>query len=94
MPVPASSPGLQEYQSLKADFYNDMASVYEDLIRPRKTRTQEEMHAQLDEVKERADQLKTQSNSLLTMDMDLRKTFRVHQPKRTDALRQYVENHR
>jgi len=92
LPVPASSPGLKQYQNLKSDFYNDMAGVYEDLIRPRRTRTQEELHAQLEEVKERAEQLKVQSNNLLTMDMDLRRTFRVHQPKRTDALRRYVEN--
>ena len=75
-----------------ADFYQDMATIYEDLIRPRKTRTQEELKFQLDEIKERADQLKVNSNNLLTMDMDLRRTFRVHQPKRTDALRRYVEN--
>lgn len=90
--VPANSPGLKQYQNLKADFYEDMAVVYEDLIRPRKTRTQEEMQAQLQEVKDRAEQLKVNSNNLLTMDMDLRRTFRVHQPKRTDALRRYVEN--
>ncbi len=92
LPVPASSPGLKEYQNLKSDFYIDMATVYEDLIRPRRTRTQEELQAQIQEVKERADQLKVNSNNLLTMDMDLRRTFRVHQPKRTDALRRYVEN--
>jgi len=89
---PPNSPGLKDYQKLKADFYDDMATVYEDLIKPRRTRTQEELHAQLDEIKERADQLKVNSNNLLTMDMDLRRTFRVHQPKRTDALRRYVEN--
>lgn len=94
LPVPPSSPGLKEYQSLRADFYDDMATVYEDLVRPRRTRTQEEMHAQLDEIKQRSDQLDVNSKNLLAMDLDLRKTFRVHQPKRTDALRQYVENHR
>ncbi len=92
LPVPTNSPGLAKYQALKADFYVDMATVYEDLIRPRKTRTQEEMQAQLQEIKERADQLRVNSNNLLTMDMDLRRTFRIHQPKRTDALRRYVEN--
>lgn len=92
LPVPPNSPGLAKYQTLKADFYVDMATVYEDLIRPRKTRTQEELQAQLQDIKERAEQLKVNSNNLLTMDMDLRRTFRVHQPKRTDALRRYVEN--
>lgn len=92
--VPASSPGLKDYQKLKSDFYDDIATVYEDLIRPRRTRTQEEMHEQLKEIEERSNQLKVQNNNLLTMDSDLRKTFRVHAPKRTDALRQYVENHR
>jgi hypothetical protein len=69
-----------------------MATVYEDLIRPRRTRTQEELSSQVKEIEERANQLKINSNNLLTMDMDLRRTFRVHQPKRTDALRRYVEN--
>lgn len=92
LPVPSNSPGLAKYQSLKADFYIDMATVYEDLIRPRRTRTQEELSSQVKEIEERANQLKINSNNLLTMDMDLRRTFRVHQPKRTDALRRYVEN--
>lgn len=90
--VPPQSPGLKQYQSLKAGFYDDMAGVYEDLIRPRRTRTKEELDEQMQAVKQRADQLKVQSSSLLAMDSDLRRTFRVHQPKRTDALRRYVEN--
>lgn len=92
LPVPASSPGLKDYQNLRAGFYDDMATVYEDLVRPRRTRTQEEMQSQLQEINERAEQLKVNNNKLLTMDSDLRRTFRVHQPKRTDALRRYVEN--
>lgn len=92
LPPPAASPGLKEYQSLRADFYDDMATIYEDLIRPRRTRTQEELQEQLTEIKERSDQLKINSNNLLTMDMDLRRTFRVHAPKQTDRLRDYVEN--
>ncbi len=92
IPVPASSPGLRDYQNLRAGFYEDMATVYEDLVRPRRTRTQEEMQSQLQEINERAEQLKVNNNKLLTMDSDLRRTFRVHQPKRTDALRRYVEN--
>ncbi|HNB23457.1 MAG TPA: hypothetical protein PKZ32_13605 [Candidatus Melainabacteria bacterium] len=92
LPVPANSPGLKDYQKLRADFFDDIATVYEDLIRPRRTRTQEELQEQLREIEERSNQLKVQNNNLLTMDSDLRRTFRVHAPKRTDALRRYVEN--
>lgn len=90
--VPEPSPGLKDYQSLRAGFYDDMATVYDDLIRPRRTRTQEELQAQLKEIEERANQLKINSNNLLTMDSNLRRKYRVHAPKQTDALRQYVEN--
>lgn len=90
--VPSASPGLKEYQSLRADFYDDMATIYEDLVRPRRTRTQEELQSQLQEIKDRSDQLKINSNNLLSMDSDLRRTYRVHAPKQTDALRWYVEN--
>lgn len=92
LPPPPSSPGLKEYQKLRADFYEDMATVYEDLIRPRVTRTREELDAQLREIEERSNQLSVNSKTLLAMDLELRKNFRVHQPKRTDALRRYVEN--
>jgi len=92
LPIPANSPGLKEYQSLKAGFYEDMAEIYNDMIRPRRTRTQEELAEQLKDIEVRSEQLKVNNNKLLAMDGELRKNFRVHQPKRTDALRRYVEN--
>lgn len=92
LPVPSNSPGLKEYQNLKAGFYEDMSEIYSDLIRPRRTRTQEELSEQLKDIQDRSEQLKVNNNKLLAMDTELRKNFRVHQPKRTDALRRYVEN--
>lgn len=94
LPVPPNSPGLKDYQRLKADFYDDTASVYEDLIRPRRTRTQEELAAQLAEIKDRADQLKVQSQDLMACDMDLRRTFNVHTNKHDNPLWQYVTGKR
>lgn len=91
MPVPPVSPGLKEYQMMKADFYEDMASVYDELIVPRRpAQTQEELAEQLDEVKQRSDQLKVQGTSLMASDMDLRRTFNVHTNKHDNPLWQYV----
>ena len=94
LPVPPNSPGLRDYQRLKADFYDDTASVYEDLIRPRRTRTQEELQQQLSEVKDKADQLKVQHQDLMACDMDLRRTFNVHTNKHDNPLWQYVTGKR
>ncbi|MBC7996951.1 MAG: hypothetical protein IAF58_03350, partial [Leptolyngbya sp.] len=69
----------------------DMASVYDDLILPRRpARTKEELAEQLDEVKQKSDQLRIQGNNLIASDLDLRRTFNVHTNKHDNPLWQYV----
>jgi hypothetical protein len=90
-PIPGNSPALKEYQSLSADWYNDKASVYEDLVRPRAAaRTMEELEAQLKEINDRAESIFQQGKELHAMDMHLRGVYNVHQARETDALWHYV----
>ncbi len=91
MPVPAGFPGTQEYRDLNADWYNDAAGIYEDLIKPRlPAKTVEELDAGLQEIKARAEGLAQTSKNLKNMDMSLRRSYRVHMPRYDDALQQYV----
>lgn len=91
MTVPAAMPGVAEYRDLAADWYADAASVYEDLIRPRRpSRTMEELEEAINQIKERASSLSQTNANLKAMDMSLRRTYRVHLAKHEDALQQYV----
>ena len=93
--VPANSPALKEYQQLTADNYNDIASVYEDLVRPRTAaRTMEELDAQLKEISDRADSIAQSGKALHAMDMHLRSTYNVHQARETDQLWAYVSGNK
>ncbi|CAN5323185.1 hypothetical protein BH10CYA1_BH10CYA1_29590 [soil metagenome] len=92
-PVPANHPALKDYEVQMADWYNDKAAVYEDLIRPRAAaRTIEELEGQLKEINDRADSIASQGKELHAMDFHLRETYRVHQSRQTDKLQQYVRN--
>ena len=91
--VPADHPAIRDYQNLMANWYNDKASVYEDLIKPRPpARTMEELESQLKEVNDRADSIASTQKELHTMDMHLREVYHVHAPRQTDKLWQYVAN--
>jgi hypothetical protein len=91
--VPPNHPALKDYQIQMADWYNDKAAVYEDLIRPRAAaKTIEELHLQLQEISDRADSIASQGKALHSMDQHLRETYRVHQSRQTDKLQQYVRN--
>lgn len=91
MPVPNNAQGLKEYRDLTADWYLDVATVYEDLIKPRPAaRTMEELEDALNEVKGRAQSLTKTSTSLKAMDISLRKQYSVHLARHDDALQQYV----
>lgn len=92
-PIPANHPALKDYQNLMAEWYNDKAAVYEDLIRPRAAaKTIEELNDQLQEISDRADSIASTQKELHRMDMNLRDTYHVHQPRQTDKLWQYVSN--
>ncbi len=91
--VPTNHPALKDYQIQMADWYNDKAAVYEDLIRPRAAaKTIEELEDQLKEISDRADSIASQGKELHALDMHLRETYRVHQSRQTDKLQMYVRN--
>jgi hypothetical protein len=89
--VPGTLPAVKEYQELTADWYNDKASVYEDLIRPRTpAKTMEDLDAQLKEINDRSESIAQSGKELHAMDMHLRETYHVHQARQTDKLWAYV----
>jgi len=91
--VPSNLPALKDYQEQRADWYNDKAAIYEDLIRPRTAaKTIEELEDQLKEISDRADSIASQGKELHQMDVHLRETYRVHLSRQTDKLQQYVRN--
>jgi hypothetical protein len=93
--IPADSPALKEFQNLSADWYNDKASVYEDLVRPRAAaRTIEDLEAQLKEINDRAESIFQAGKELHHMDVQLRKAYNVHQARETDELWHYVSGDR
>jgi hypothetical protein len=88
MDIPSTLVGVKAYRDLTADWYNDAAGIYEDLIRPKKpAKTIEELDVQLEEIQKRAQGLKQNNTSLAQMDMGIRKTFKVHL---NDSLWKYV----
>jgi len=90
-PVPANWAELAQYRDARADWFDDAATVYEDMFRPRKpARTIEELDAQLNDVKSRAEQLAEVKKDNREWDRKLRVRYRVHAPKETDALGIYV----
>jgi hypothetical protein len=93
MPVQANWSGVQEYRDNKASFFEDEAECFADMIKPRRpAETIEDLRAELAEVNQRASGLKAEGQSLLAMDRDLRKTYRMHAPRYSDALHDFVSS--
>jgi hypothetical protein len=91
LPVPANWEEMAKYRDVRSDWFDDAATIYEDMYRPRKpARTIEELTAQLEDVKSRAEQLGESKKINREMDRKLRVHYRVHAPKETDALTHYV----
>ncbi|HEY9678117.1 MAG TPA: hypothetical protein V6C76_08905 [Drouetiella sp.] len=89
--VPTDCPALKQFQDLTADWYNDKAAVYEDMIRPRTpAKTIEELNDQLKDVSDRATSIAQVQKDLHAMDMHLRDVYHVHNARETDKLYQYV----
>lgn len=89
--VPYGRAEIVEYRNAKADWFDAAAGVYETLIKPRKpAQTIEELKEQLDKVTAEAESLSGVKTTLLSMDRNLRRTFRIHAPKQTDSLSKYV----
>ncbi len=89
--APAGRADLDDYRTLRMEWFNDAAAVYEEMIKPRQpAQTIEELNEQLRQVKEQANSLGKTNITLLNMDRNLRRTYRVHNAKQTDALTKYV----
>lgn len=89
--APAGRADLDEYRTLRMAWFNDAAAVYEEMIKPRQpAQTIEELNDQLRQVKEQANSLGKMNISLLNSDHNLRRKYRVHNPKQTDQLTKYV----
>lgn len=93
IPVPGNMPDLRQYGSLTADWYSDAAEIYEDMVKRRPpAKTMDELEAQIDNLKQRAQALAHTSTELKQMDQSLRKTYQVHMARSEDAIHQYVNN--
>ncbi|MBA4073922.1 MAG: hypothetical protein C0508_02705 [Cyanobacteria bacterium PR.023] len=89
--APEGRADLDDYRTLRMEWFNDAAAVYEEMIKPRQpAQTIEELNEQLRQVKEQANSLGKTNITLLNMDRNLRRTYRVHNAKQTDALTKYV----
>jgi len=93
LPVPAGMNDIKEYRNLTADWYDDAASVYIDLIKPRPpAKTIEELQDSINTVKKKSDGLSSTIANLKEMDLSLRRNYKVHLAMQDDALQQYVKS--
>jgi hypothetical protein len=91
-PVPPGCPGLDTYLEMNADWFDDSAEVYDELMKPRPpAKTQEELDEQLLAVKTKAQALKNSKDQLRSYDTDMRKAYKVPMARHEDALRSYIE---
>jgi hypothetical protein len=91
MPVQENWGQVKELRDGEADFYEQEAAVFEDMIRPRPpSKTQEELQARLKDLQDRATSAKQYGETLISMDRGLRSTFGVHLDRSTDDLAKYV----
>ncbi|MBS1990356.1 MAG: hypothetical protein JSS83_07550 [Cyanobacteria bacterium SZAS LIN-3] len=91
LPVPSNWTEMDQYREVRADWFDDAATIYEDMIRPRKpARTIEELNAQLAEISSRAEQLGETKKINREMDRKLRRAYHIHAPLETDALNGYI----
>jgi len=89
--APAGRADLDDYRTMRMSWFNDAASVYEEMIKPRQpAQTIEELNEQLRQVKEQANSLGKMNISLLNNDRELRRKYRVHNAKQVDPLTKYV----
>jgi len=91
LPVPSNWTEMDQYREVRADWFDDAATIYEDMTRPRRpARTIEELNSQLAEISSRAEQLGNTKQANRDMDRTLRRKYRIHAPIQTDALTKYV----
>jgi hypothetical protein len=91
--VPSGMTDVKEYRDLMADWYEDAASVYQDLIRPRPpAKTIEDLHEQLDAIKKRSEGLANNIGNLKNMDRELRQHYHVQPALQDDAVQQFARS--
>jgi len=87
--------GVKQFRDNAADFYDDEALVYDEMIKPRPpSKTREELIERLNDVKSRADQVALEGKSLRDTDDELRRKLGVHQDRTQDALWAYASQTR
>ena len=91
MTVPAGMSDVKEYRDLMADWYQDSASVYVDLIKPRPpAKTKEDLQEEIDAVKKRAEGLANNMANLKNMDREVREAHKVPLNVQEDAVQQFI----
>jgi len=89
--IPNGRVDLQEYKEMRAEWFDSAARVYEEMIKPKPpAQTMEELEAQLRKVDQDAEAVKHSKTTILAMDRRLRRLYRVHEPRESDALQNYV----
>lgn len=91
-PVPPGCPDLKDYLEMNANWFDDTAEIYDELLKPRQpAKTQEELDEQLQEIRTKAQGLKRTKEQLRSFDTEIRKQYKVPEARYEDFLRQYVE---
>jgi hypothetical protein len=93
LPLPSGASDVKEYRDLMADWYQDAAGVYEDLVRPRPpARTIEDLQEQLEVVKKRSESLANNIANLKAMDRSLRLQYSVNPPLQDDVIQKFIRS--
>jgi len=89
--VPDNRVDLEQYKEMRAQWFDNAAEVYEQMYKPKPpAQTMEELEEQLRKVDRDADTVAEQKKTILAEDMSLRRLYRVHAPRETDAMTKYV----
>lgn len=89
--VPPGASDVKEYRDLVADWFQDSAAVYKDLIRPRPpAKTIEDLHEELDALKKRSESLVSTMATLKTMERQVRQAHNVPTAEQDDPLQKFV----
>jgi hypothetical protein len=91
MPVQDNWAQVKELRDGEADFYEQTASVFEEMIKPRPpSKTKEELTAKQNELLDHANAAKQYGTVLISMDRKLRTTYGVHLDRDKDDIAKYV----
>lgn len=89
--IPNDREDLQQYRDMRSQWFDAAAQVYEQMYKPKApAQTMEELEGQLRKVDQDADSVANQKKTILAMDRKLRRLYRIHEPRETDRLQEYV----